>query len=380
MPAQPKLFEQAGPVCGHCPWQKDCGAMYGDKACRAKWSAKREGGGQVLHPAQPMTKKFMASVGGPGFDEIAAQALKLPQLPPYLPQLRIRKKLRGQLTGPAYSVTAGAVIGQRAQPLGAAKLREQVGLRADQLLVLLLFGKDKYLERLWDHREDFIPALAEGGFDLITGPSYSAWEPRPRPEYLYAAKRSQLVFAMLQDLGAPVIPRVVLGIPHDAKRFAGWANKNPVVTQVAVDLTTYRGRASFMEQLELIALFDQLTDGRLQYLINGPSTLERDLRLFEAIEPKRVSITNARSIARDAAPGTLFSEKVETERSVVAAAQRQWPLAAVPQTSGRLRPATDLPEARLPASSPAPTNRPASCRSSRAATGRRILCTHQSLR
>lgn len=315
--------------------------MLGDKACRSRWSEAREGGGQVLHPAQPVTKTFMASVGGPGFDEIAARGVEVPRLSAYLPQIRTRKALRGQLCDPVYAVTAGTVIGRRSRPLSATELRELVGLGDDQLLVLLLFGKDEYLERLWDHREKFIPALADGGFDLITAPSYSAWEPRPRPELLYAAKRSQLVYAMLQMLGAPTIPRAVWSIDHDAERFARWTNENPVVTHVALDLTTYRGEAGYLKQLELLCLFDHLTRQRLHFLVNGPSSFERILRLFEAVEPWRVSISNARAVARAAAPGTSFSEKAETERSVVLAARRT-SAHRLPQIRGPLQLTTDL--------------------------------------
>jgi hypothetical protein len=322
VPAALQLFKQEGPLCGGCPWRSECGAMLDDKACRSKWRAKREGGGQVLHPAQPITKDFIASVGGPSLGDAVGTPVRVPTLPSYLPQIRVRRALRGHLGDRAYAVTAGTVIGTRSRMLTAEEIRENVGLHEDQLLVLLLFGKDEFLERLWDQRETFLVQLAAGGFDLITSPSYSLWEPRPRPEHLYAMKRSHLVFSILRELGAPVVPRLGWAIEHDVARLAAWANANPTSTHFAIDLTTYRGESAYAEQLEFLRSFDRETGSRHHFLINGPSRFDRVLRLFEAVEPDRISISNARAIARDSAPGTSFAEKVETERSVIRAARR----------------------------------------------------------
>src|SRR6186997_1109639 len=177
-----KLFETEGPLCGKCPWRDYCGAMYGDEACRSKWKAQSSGGGQILHPSFPVTEEFLASVGGPSFQDVAVRPATVPDLPHSITQIRIRRELQGQLSASAYAITAGQVIGKRDRPMTAAEVREMVGLRRDQLLLLLLFGRDEYLEHLWNQRAVFLPELAIAGFDLIVAPSYSAWEPRPRPE------------------------------------------------------------------------------------------------------------------------------------------------------------------------------------------------------
>lgn len=295
--------------------------MFGDKACRARWKSKAWGGQQSLHPAFRITAEFLASVGGPGFENVAARPLRVPPLPQYMSLIRMRRDLRGQLRNPVYGISAGEVIGMRSKPLSAQAVRELVGLKPDQLLVLLLFGKDKFLERLWNHRHRFLPELARGGFDLIVAPSSSLWEPRPRPEHLYALKRSLLVFETLQELGAPAIPRVAWSVVRDAERLASWAVDNPALSHVGIDLTTYCGARAYAGQLELLERFDQLSGARLTYLVNGPSRLDRIQGLFEAVPPERIHIANSRAIARDSAPGTTFREKEETEEKVVLAAR-----------------------------------------------------------
>jgi len=295
--------------------------MFGDKACRTKWKSNAWGGPQALHPSFRITGKFLDSIGGPGFENVLAQPVRVPLLTPYISLIRMRRGLRGQLRKSVYGITAGEVIGRRSKPLTAQAVRDMIGLRADQLLVLLLFGKDKFLERLWNHRDQFLPELACGGFDLIVAPSYSLWEPRPRPEHLYALKRSLVIFQGLQMLGAPAIPRVAWSVANDAKRLARWAADNPALNHVGVDLTTYRSSRDYAIQLGLLNTFDRLSGTRLSYLINGPSRLDRIQALYDVVSPERIHIANSRAIARDSAPGSTFLEKEETEDRVVDAAQ-----------------------------------------------------------
>jgi len=319
---QTALFSSPGPLCEQCRLREPCGAAYTDKACGLGWGARKLGGRQVLHPSFPITHDFIAKLGGVDFSRVVARPLVVPKLPPYIAQVRMRKALRGELHEPFYAVTAGQVVGKRRRPLTAAQVRECVGLRDEQRLVLLLFGQDLYLERLWNNAASFLPEIAAAGFDLIIAPSYSAWEPRPRPELLVAAKRSLLVFERLQELGANAVPRMVWTIPHDAERWARWVERNPCVTHAALDLTTYRGDASFDEQLSLLVHFDQLTGRKLNFLVNGPSTLGRITSLFAGVSVERVQLTNSRAIARDGAPGATFAGKEETEREIVLAARR----------------------------------------------------------
>jgi hypothetical protein len=321
-PRDLKLFETEGPLCSSCPWRDYCGAMYGDEACRSKWKARSSGGGQILHPSFPVTGEFLASVGGPSFLDIAVHPATVPDLPRSITQIRIRRELQGQLSASAYAITAGQIIGKRDRPMTAAEVREMVGLGRDQLLLLLLFGRDEYLEHLWNQRSVFLPELASAGFDLIVAPSYSAWEPRPRPEFFYAAKRSLVVFGALQDLGANAVPRVTWKLPYDVERWVAWKARNPALECVGLDLTTYKGDRGFEEQLELLSTFDDRTGGEFTYIVNGPSTFDRIRRLFEAVAPDRVHVTNSRAIARAAAPGARFTDKVETETLIVKSAAR----------------------------------------------------------
>jgi hypothetical protein len=289
-----RLFDPGdGILCGGCPWFEPCGAADSEQACRPEWGAAEFGGEHVLHPSLPWTGDYLASVQGPSFATVHAHPIAAPALPQYIPQIRVRSSLSGHLDESIYAVRAKEVIGRRRHVLPAALLRATVGLRPQQKVVLLLFDQDEILERLWNEGARLVPEIAEAAYDLVVSPSYSAWSPRPRTEFLYNAKRSLIVFRALQMTGAQAVPRVTWAIEHDVRRFASWLSANPAIELVALDWSTYRQSEDWRRQLEGFALLDRLTRKHLVYLINGPSTLERCAEIYSTVPERRVRITNS---------------------------------------------------------------------------------------
>lgn len=304
-----------GPYCVACPWLETCGAAETERACR-RWGPGEPGGINVLHPALPITEHYLAEVGGPGFDEIVAQPVPARQLPSYLPRIRYRSNLRGQLSEPIYAISIDDVL-TRTGIRSAGEIRDFVGLDDSQELVLLLFGRDPLLQRLWREQDTLLKQVAQGGYIRAVAPSYSAWSPRPRVEFMYMAKRSLIVFHRLQELGAQAIPRLVWEIPHDVRRWARWLQANPQIDQVALDIATYRVEHDFTAQVEGLARLDQLTERRLTYLINGPTTYARAMAVFEAVSPERVSLTSGHWMARPPGRDQTFSQRCATDRRTV---------------------------------------------------------------
>jgi hypothetical protein len=244
-----------------------------------------------MHPKVAKTHLLMAEVRGPSLERIQAAPNVIPELSLYLPQIRNRSEYRGYLHEPAYGVRLGAVLLSR-RIRSAASLRELAGLQPDQKLVLLLFGGDPKLERLWADRTRLLPQIAQAGYDLVVAPSYSAWLDRPRPEMMFNTKRSLVVFEALQRAGATVIPRVAWLTRHDLIRIASWLSNNPAVDWVALDWMTYKAELP-TEQITWLAELDERLDRRLRFLINGPTDGDRCARIFDAVDPRRTCITNA---------------------------------------------------------------------------------------
>jgi len=290
---QSTLFtRELGPLCQGCRFFTPCGAARSEVACLEHWGTDVEGGQEILLPGFETTNQMIESVGGAQFDVLASPTSFIP-LPSFLPLIRPITALSGRLKEPIYGVSAETVIGARKTPLAADQIRDKLQLSESQQLVLLLFGKDKYIERVWNEAADLFPHLAKSGYDLVIPPSFSNYLDRPRPEFLYAAKRALVIFQALQELGLSVIPRIAWNIEYDAFRFADWANQQQAVQTVALDWTGSKQKDLWDRETECLSTFDLATGRRLRYLINGPSTLSRLQTLFQIVDPKRLTLTGS---------------------------------------------------------------------------------------
>lgn len=324
MDQQPlRLFDSlTGSLCCSCPWIDVCGAAGSEHACRSISRTVQECGPSVLHPSDPATRRYLGSVGGPGFDTVTAEQVAVADLPGYLPQIRTRSALDGALDESVYAVRADVVIGQRAHVLSAADLKTLVGLRSAQKLVLLLFGQDRVLERLWNDGPALLREIATAGFDLLVAPSFSTWTPRPRTEHLYNLKRSLVCFQALQQLGTPAVPRLAWVTEYDVRRWAAWLLANPAVERVGLDWTTYRSDSDWRAQIEGLGLLDRLTGRRLRYLINGPTTNSRYADIFVKVVPPRVCLTSSTLAPPPTGGAATFQDRCTAQRRVVAEGRR----------------------------------------------------------
>jgi hypothetical protein len=293
---------EEGPLCAGCRWFRSCGAARTEFACADVWGDPAIGGEEVLLPGFQITDEAMELIGGPDFD-LPLRGASIADLPSFVAPVEIRKSLRGYLDDEVYFLTTKDVIGSKRHPLTANEVRERLDLSDDQRLGLLLFGKDEWVERLWNERSVLVPELAAGGFDFIGGPSYSTYLPRPRLEYFWATKRSLITVSELQKLGANVIPRVAWVTSFDALRYAHYLNQCKSVQHVVIDWTGSRSRAEWNRQLTNLRHFDGATSRRLDYIINGPSRLDRCVDLFESVDSTRVCLTG--SVLAQPPPNTV---------------------------------------------------------------------------
>ena len=281
-------------VCEHhamCPAASVCGLAYTEHACRAGQQPSDPGGEHVLHPRSMAFDDWFRVLGGLGFEHISARPLTLPALGAYIPQIDIRGGLRGSLDGPVYAIRVGDVLRIRGV-MHAAEIRERYELRDDQQLILVLFDRDRVLERLWD--TDMVTSIALAQYDVVVAPSYSGWMPRPPVELLVNAKRSLAYYAALNEAGANAVPRVLWQAERDVDRWADWMLGNlSAVRLVAIDLQTYRSASDWAVQMEGLARFDDRTGRRVSYLVNGPTTRRRIEELLEVVTVERLHLTNA---------------------------------------------------------------------------------------
>lgn len=324
---QLRLALGPGPPCEGCGLRTVCGAAELDEACHPGWGAPQQGGVNVLHPGNPETWEYLTEIGGPGFDDVVARPQPHLELPDFSHRIRVRRALDGHLHDPLY--LAGPEVVDRSRLVSRDELRALTGLGSGQSVGLILFGKDKVLERLWARRFLLVPAIARAGYDFCVPPSYSNYLDRPRPEFLFNTKRSLEFFQLLQIHSVPTMPRVAWIIDHDARRFADWVNANPAISAVALDLSD-SSRAGWQRELRLLHRFDRLTGSSISYLIHGPSVTDRCADLYNLLGLARVHLTNARAMARPPTLGMLYGSRFARERRQVESAQHRVRTAASP--------------------------------------------------
>jgi hypothetical protein len=289
-----------------------------------------------MHPDRHDLAAYFAEVRGPGFDDICVKPdPAVPEFPLRTPRVYPLASLRGHLDGGFYAIGADKAIIEPGLVLGADELREILDIWGNQELALMLFGKDPHIEELWRRRHQLVPEIAAADYDFVAPPSFSARSNHPPPEYLFNAKRSLIFFEMLQEHGVPSAPRLAWLRDHDVRRSARWCNSQQSLQLVALDLAI-KFHPEWRRQLDLLRLFDQITDNRLTFLIHGPQALPRLTELFVMLGP-RLRLTGTRAIARHHRSAADFAAQVKSEEEIARATLVHAGPKAVPASSVTLQ-------------------------------------------
>jgi hypothetical protein len=293
MPEALRLFPRPqGPHCPPCQLLEVCGSDLTDNACVPEFDPDGPGGPFALHPLRTDFDEHFARVGGALLDDVPGYSIHLPSLGPYLPQVKWLERLRSEHVSarsfPTVAVRIKEVFrGGRIR--SADELRAETGLADDVAFVLLLHGKDLLLELLNEAR--IISDIASGGYDLVTAPSFSLWEPRRRPDNVLSLRRSFRYYAELRRAGVNICPRVGWVEARDVERLAAWVNRH-AIGLVSLDLMTYDG-PSFDRAIAHLATFDELTESCCHYLVDGVRARQKIEALYLASAPDRVTVSNA---------------------------------------------------------------------------------------
>lgn len=310
-----------GELCGSCRFWKDCGDVPGYDACEREWGSAGRGGVNVLHPLNPLTERYLDGVGGSDISRIRVTDDKvLSSLPDFTHIIQPEKRLRGQLFDQFYFVGLSRSSVTRGGLMECGRAKQIVGAGSDQKLGLLLFGKDELLEHLWANIGRSAAQIADAGYSVVVAPSFSNYANRPRPEYLFNLKRSLVFFELLQQRGVAAIPRLTWNTQHDIERCAQWVAANPGLTYLALDWSA-SDLVSWEGEVEKLQRFDRMTEGRISYLIRGPSTQDRYEQLYRILGLDRLHLCNAAAMACKPENGQSFAERFSARREAVDAAR-----------------------------------------------------------
>ena len=282
------------PYCGTCPISKLCNQGSSELGCPPGGPVDTS----VLHPEQKDWLPSIAEVNGFELD-YRAVTQDIPVLPSYLPRTRIETPRRNYMRASAIALPLRQ-MNQLAAKVNSSgtSAKELLGLTQSQMLVVLGFENDGYLEQVWPakKRRPLLDAIKVVDPDVAIAWNYSVWHRHssgwlyPRPEHLYNIKRSMKIYAELQGIGVRAIPHVYWGLRDDLERWADWLRDNPCVSTIAIDLQTADSDQDWRSIKSDISHFTRILPRRIKVLFSGVCHIDRLVHL-RAIWPN-LSVCN----------------------------------------------------------------------------------------
>lgn len=265
----------------------------------------KKDGYEVIGEDHPEFGQWLADIRHVGFD-VVAKPIPEQNLPLYIPVVRSgSQKLMDGVSYPVVAITLGDLFkGKELYSIG--DIRSRFGISRNSKIILLCYGRDRFIEQIWAKRTETFSKIASLGFDLVTAVNYSVWFNQPHAERLINLKRSLLTFEDLQKLGVPAIPHVYWSGRKDLERWRDWISLNPNTTYLAINLQTERGDFVWKQTLEDLSFFVSILERPVHFFITGPSTPNRIQQLREILPS--FSLANGHC-ARQAASSYLLSQE-----------------------------------------------------------------------
>lgn len=279
----------------------------GDTHCFTHYDSN--GGYQVLSENDSRYTQWLADVGSVDFGDVVPLAtpdILLPNFIPVIPKCGGRGILK-EVDLAYVAVTLSDLITSKLHQF-PTDVRDRFDIPKGTKVILLAYGKDKFIEPIWPDRDNYYEQIAKLKFDLVTGINYSVWHEQPHAERLINVKRGLLTFSEMQSYGIPSIPHMYWSGRKDLERWAEWLNNNPQVKLVATDLQTQRLDKVWDVALdELVNYFAPNLKTQVHFLVTGASTTKRKVELAKAF-PGGVTISN-----KNVAMESMFHQQLEED-------------------------------------------------------------------
>lgn len=248
------------------------------------YDINRGGRYQVYDERSPDVANVLADIKGLDFGNVYAKPLQVKHAAPnFVPVLTPGKLLTEHFDLPFAAVMIGDVVTSALKV--KANIRDLLHIPASTKLVLLGYGKDDLIEKIWPVHRRIFQQLVEAGIDLFVPPNYSMWHSQPHLERWINLKRSLIVYETMQDLGLEAIPHVYWFGHRDVERWALWINTNPNVRAIAIDLQTIGSneRLLWNQTMSEMKYLASLLNRPIHFLISGPQVEHRIRDIINAV-------------------------------------------------------------------------------------------------
>lgn len=252
--------------------------------------------------------KWLADIKNVGFDDIIAKPTELFELPPFIPVIRRGSyKMMSNVTPPFVAVSIGSIVNKKNLDVLEGDVRSKFGISPNSKIILLCFGKDELIEKIWTQKTDIFPKISRLNFDIVTGINYSIWYDQPHAERLINLKRSLITFSEFQELGVNAIPHMYWSGRKDILRWCKWISDNKDINIIAIDPQTERDNKVWNKTIEDLSFFVANLDRKIHFLITGPSTFKRISELKSVLP--NFTLTNSYCSLKSACGSEIFNDK-----------------------------------------------------------------------
>lgn len=243
---------------------------------------------------------WMRDVGGTlRFDDVAISRALPAQLPRFLPLLEGSDvvELDRVARWPAYGFRLRQVFSPATHRLGPSfcemGAHPALGLRSDQLAVLVGYGEDPLVEAFWTRRrvDRLAEEIAAQRWDLVLAPNFSMYGNQPRAEHLINFRRSLLVASELAAAGVAAAPNVYWFRREDLDRWLRWCeDKKPPA--IAINLQTFRDDREWeLMALPGLSYLGTFLPSCITVIVNGSSRATRIASLRELFGDRLVLVS-----------------------------------------------------------------------------------------
>lgn len=282
----------------------------------------KQGGYDYIGEDHPLFAQTLADIGNVGFNDIQAKTTPFVKLPPFVPTIRHgSKKLLQDLNLDYVAISIGDVVSSKELRV-IPDVRARFGIPNRTKVVMLGFGKDGLIERIWTRRYEIFPKLALLDIDLFTAINYSIWFNQPHAERLINLKRSLITYQELQALGVTTIPHLYWFGHKDLMRWTVWLADNPSVRLVAINLQTERRNRLWADTMADLRFLVANLPRPVHFLITGPSTIDRITQIKAVLPSFTLTNGNANRLAAsshllDVADGKQIAQYVGIPRNKI---------------------------------------------------------------
>ena len=227
---------------------------------------------------------WMHDVGGTlRFDDVEIRVPLPQQLPRFLPLLEGSdvSELDRVTRWPAYGFRLRQMFSPATHRLGPSfselGAHAALGLRDEQLAVLVGYAEDPLVEAFWTRRrtDDLIETIAGQGWNLVLAPNFSMYGNQPRAEHLINFRRSLVIASEFAAAGVPTAPNLYWFRLEDLDRWLRWCEAT-VPPAIAINLQTFRDDREWkLMALPGLSYLGACLPRDIKVIVNGSSRATR---------------------------------------------------------------------------------------------------------